>query len=171
MAWRQISEEEAKQHPLYGVGGWLLVFIILLILGIALNVYSLLASGGSVDVGDMHIEADMGFRSILIVIGIVLNAIVVIFAFTKNPNFPTVALAALWLGVAVSVVGMFIAPTITITGGSEQMNQMIIDQVNASYKSGGIIGVVVAVILAGLISWYLTASKRVNVTYSHRVKG
>lgn len=170
MAWRQITEEEAQQHPLYGVGGWLLVMMILLILGIALNLVSLLGSGGRVEMGGLQIEASLGFRSVLIIIGIVLNIVVVVFAFTKNPKFPMVALAALWAGVVVALISTFIGPSITIEGGDEQVRQMIIEQVNASYSTGALTGLVVAAVIAALISWYLLASKRVNVTYNHRVK-
>ncbi len=170
MAWRQISEEEARQHRLYGVGGWLLVLMILIILGIALNLFSLLGSGGSVEALGMQIEVSLGFRSVLIIIGILLNVVVVVFAFTKNPKFPTVAMAALWAGVAVALISMFMGPSITIEGGSEELRQRMIDATNASYSTGALIGFIVAAALAALISWYLMASKRVNVTYNHRVK-
>lgn len=32
-AWKTVTKEEAKQHPLYGIGGWLLVFALGLVLG------------------------------------------------------------------------------------------------------------------------------------------
>lgn len=37
MAWTAISEEEAKQHPLYGISGWLLLFAVLLFLSILVS--------------------------------------------------------------------------------------------------------------------------------------
>ena len=145
--------------------------MIFIILGIVLNLVSPLGSGGSVEALGMQIEASLGFRSVLIIIGIVLNVVVVVFAFTKNPKFPMVALAALWAGVVVALIGMFIGPSITIEGGDEQVRQMMMEQVQASYSTGALTGFIVAVVIAALISWYLMASKRVNVTYNHRVKG
>lgn len=144
--------------------------MILLILGIALNLFSLFGSGGSVEALGMQINVDMGFRTILVIVAIVLNVLVVVLAFTKNPKFPTIALISLWLGVAASLVGMFIAPNIEITGGDEQMRQLFTDQINASFSQGALIGFVIAAVIAALISWYLVSSKRVNVTYSHRIK-
>jgi predicted ferric reductase len=37
-SWQSLSEEQARTHPFYGVGGWLYVLVVHLALGLALNI-------------------------------------------------------------------------------------------------------------------------------------
>ena len=64
----------------------------------------------------------------------------------KNPLMPKAAISAMWLSVAVTAIaGMFVNP-------SQMMGQLIF-----------------SVVVVAFFAWYLKNSKRVNVTYRHRV--
>ena len=64
----------------------------------------------------------------------------------KNPLMPKTAISAMWLSVAVTAIaGMFV-------NLSQMMGQLIF-----------------SVVVVAFFAWYLKNSKRVNVTYRHRV--
>ena len=64
----------------------------------------------------------------------------------KNPLMPKAAISAMWVSVAVTAIaGMFVNP-------SQMMGQLIF-----------------SVVVVAFFAWYLKNSKRVNVTYRHRV--
>jgi len=80
MAWTEIPEIEAKKHELYGVGGWLLLFAILLPVSL-LAFWGTLAGearslGVGVGVGDLlaadhpaitHIKVSLGVQTTLVI--------------------------------------------------------------------------------------------------------
>lgn len=172
MQWRHVSPEEARQHPLYGVKGWLLFFMILIIIGLVFQVYSLLFPGpGDTVVGDIEISVNAGYASIMNIITIVLYAVVLFMAFSYNPSFPMAAIAVLWIGVVLNVIGMMVFPTtVTVSGGDPQMRAEVQEQINQTMNQSVYIGVIVSIVIAALLTWYFLSSKRVNVTYRHRVK-
>lgn len=170
MAWRSVSLDEARHHKRYGVGGFLLVLMILIILGIALNLFGLLGNTTTGTFGDTTIDVDLGMRPVLLIVSIVLNAIVVFFAFSKHPKFPTIAIGALWIGVVVSLISFFMPIEVTLSGGLASLQETVTEEVNASVKQSALIGLIVAAVIAALVTWYLRVSARVNVTYLHRVQ-
>ncbi len=172
MQWRHVSPEEARQHPLYGIKGWLLFFMILIIIGLVFQVYSLLFTGpGDTIVGDVEVSINAGYASIMNVITIVLYAVVLFMAFSCNQSFPMVAIAALWIGVVLNVIGMMVFPTmVTISGGGPQMRAELQERINQTMNQSVYIGLIISIVIAALLTWYFLSSKRVNVTYRHRVK-
>lgn len=142
MEWREISPAEAEQSKYYGLGGWLLVFYVLGVLGFLASFAGLLALETlKQNFGDSYL--------ILAGLGIVQGLLYLpflILAPKKHPLMPKAAISALWLSVAVTAIaGMFANP-------SQMMGQLIF-----------------SVAMVALFAWYLRKSKRVNVTYLHRV--
>jgi len=170
MPWRQLSPQEAGQHPLYGVRGWLLFFMILVVIAMAVRIYGLLVGPAMDTPGDVQVEVNATFVTAFNAIAIVLYAFVLFMAFSYHPAFPTVAIAALWIGVALDVVGMLFFPTeITVTGGRPEARQVLQQQIDQTATASLTIGLIVNVVIALLLTWYFLSSKRVNVTYRHRV--
>ena len=152
--WQKVSIEQARQHPLYGIGGWLVLFTI----GILL---SLLKELGAVN-GEAH-KAGMTMTELFAIdnpavaylklaFGLQTLAIIVIywFLFSKHPSFRKVATALLLAG----------WPTAALLG--------------LIYPFPGL-GFSLA---SGFFSWvlscavwvtYLQRSKRVRITFEHCV--
>jgi hypothetical protein len=144
--------------------------MILVVIAMAFRIYGLLAGPAMETPGDIQVQINTGFATALNVIAILLYAVVLFMAFSYNPVFPTVAIAALWLGVALSVVGMLFFPTrITVTGGEAEVRQAMQQQIDQTMTASVTIGLIFNLVIALLLTWYFLSSKRVNVTYRHRV--
>ena len=142
MEWRDITPAEAEQNKYYGLSGWLLVFYVLAVLGFLSSFGSLLSLSALKEVfGDGYmIIAGLGVVQGLLYLPFL------ILAPQKNPLMPKAAISAMWLSVAVTAIaGMFVNP-------SQMMGQLIF-----------------SVVVVAFFAWYLKNSKRVNVTYRHRV--
>ena len=142
MEWRDVSPAEAEENKHYGFGGWLLVFYVLAVLGFLASFGSLLSLSALKEAfGDGYmIIAGLGVVQGLLYLPFL------ILAPQKNPLMPKAAISAMWLSVAVTAIaGMFVNP-------SQMMGQLIF-----------------SVVVVALFAWYLKNSKRVNVTYRHRV--
>ncbi|MGB0631338.1 MAG: hypothetical protein ACPGRZ_11655 [Alphaproteobacteria bacterium] len=142
MEWKDVTPAEAEENKYYGLGGWLLFFYVLAVLGFLASFGSLLSLEALKQAfGDKYmIIAGLGIVQGLLYLPFL------ILAPQKNPLMPKAAISALWLSVAVTAIaGMFVNP-------SQMMVQLI-----------------VSVVLVALFSWYLRKSRRVNVTYLHRV--
>lgn len=142
MEWKDVSPAEAEENKYYGLGGWLLVFYVLGVLGFLAS-FAGLASLETLKqtFGDSYmILAGLG------VVQGILYLPFLILAPQKHPLMPKAAISALWLSVAVTAIaGMLANP-------SQMMGQLIF-----------------SVVMVALFAWYLRKSKRVNVTYLHRV--
>ena len=152
MEWRQLSAEEAQGHPLYGFGGWLLAFWILTALGALMglyNVYNML----TLDAAIVEALQELGitFNTTLAALSYVVSTAAylpfLILAPSKNPATPKLAIGALVIGFVVSNLLLIM---------SIPMDSMIS-------------GLIVGAVIVGLIILYFMRSKRVNVTYLHRV--
>lgn len=161
--WRDVTPNEAMQHPLYGVGGWLLFFMILQIIGIVFNIYTMT-------------QAIDETQTITSIVGLVIGLLIVLLCFSKSRSFPTVAIVLMWIATGLAVISAIViagaagvvadaslaAAGVPVTPESRELFV-------ASMITSAIVAVVVAGVIAGLMTWYLIASKRVNVTYRFRV--
>ena len=149
--WKQLSIDEAKAHRLYGVKGWLLVILILMALGAANSLVYLFSYS--------QMQALYGaYAPVLVILSTlfgIISALIAIAGFVKDHRFPTYVIQMLYIGLAVGIINS-IAGWVLAPGEVGKMNAAI----------GGVIGPV----LVGLLIWYFKASKRVNVTYFHRVR-
>jgi H+/gluconate symporter-like permease len=160
--WRQVTPNEAMQHPLYGVGGWLLFFMILVLIGIVYNIYQL-----TLAVDDTQV--------ISTIISLVISLLIVLLCFSKSRSFPTVTIVLLWINVAITVIGAIIfasaaGPAIDALIAETGADPALRDAYVSAATSSLIVTVVIFAVLALLMTWYLVSSKRVNVTYRHRVR-
>jgi hypothetical protein len=162
-AWRQVEPNEAMQNPLYGVGGWLLFFMILQIIGIVFNIYQLTQSVDET-------------QTITAIVGLVIGLLIVLLCFSKSRSFPTVAIVLLWIGTGLAVISAIVVAgaagvvaDVTLAAAGVPVTPEARELFVASMITSAIVGVVIAGVIAGLMTWYLIASKRVNVTYRFRV--
>lgn len=139
MTWKEVSPEEAARHRLYGFSGWLIAYY-------ALGVATFLVwVGFSVYAYGMGTESDPlpGLvRATLALLPLLQAMFIVPFlvlAPLRHHGMPSVVTVCLWFGVAVTLVH---APTFDAA---------------------------THVIWAAIFTLYLLRSKRVNVTYLHRV--
>ena len=142
MGWKDVTPAVAEENKHFGLGGWLLFFYVLAVLGFLSSFGSLLSIEALKQAyGDKYaIMAGLGVVQGLLYLPFL------ILAPQKNPLMPKAAIVALWLSVAVTAIaGMFVNPS-----------QMIIQ-------------LIASVVFVALFSWYLRKSKRVNVTYLCRV--
>lgn len=101
--WLTVAPEEARQNKLYGIGGWLIVFLVSLLLGVLTHIgqVSTMAASAGITLGQLF-RTDHPFVTLLKVeFGIHFLMIAAIFycLFTKHPktrNIVTIALAANW---------------------------------------------------------------------------
>ncbi|WP_018698356.1 hypothetical protein [Amorphus coralli] len=162
MAWRQLSMNEAEAHPLYGVKGWLLVFL------------ALFALGGVVAVLELVLPEPAGYASLFgyfdrqvawvdAVPALMLFGTAML-GFARAPLFgslivPMVMLRFLGFALAAST---FAFEALTVEGARRLARQEVL--------VGGIVMMVaIYAVFCALLCWYFIASKRVNVTYRHRV--
>jgi hypothetical protein len=161
--WRQVTPNEAMQHPLYGVGGWLLFFMVLVIISVVYNIYQLTQTADSTQVGSL-------------IVSLVIGLLILLLAFSKSRSFPTVSIVLLWINVAIAVIGAIIfaaaadeAVDAYLQSTGQAVDPAVRDVAVSTAVTSLIIGVVIAAVIALLMTWYLISSKRVNVTYRHRV--
>jgi len=149
--WKRLSESDARAHKLYGVKGWLLVILILMALG-ALNALVTLFTYSELRTLYGAYAPVSAILSILL--GLIYAAIAVA-GFLKDDRFPAYAIQMLYVIMVLAVINMV---AVWVLAPAEVG------------KMSGVIGGVVGLVQSGLFLWYFKASKRVNVTYFHRVR-
>jgi hypothetical protein len=159
--WRRVSRDEATRHPLYGTSGIMVSLLVGMLLNVPVRALEYLAAMPALSgpmpawVTTLHLAMtlDVVLLSSLYTIGFVA-------ALRRVPLFPRF-LVAVWaidvvmqLGIAAAVAGTEGLPPRVATA-----LQMLLD--------GNVKKVLISVAL-----WmpYLLMSKRVNVTYRHRVE-
>jgi len=142
MDWKDVTPEEAAENRYYGLGGWLLVFYVLGVLGFLASFAGLL----SLEMLKRTFDDNYMILAGLGVVQGILYLPFLILAPQKHPLMPRAAISALWLGVVVTAIAGMVADP------SQMMGQLIF-----------------IVVMVALFAWYLRKSKRVNVTYLHRV--
>lgn len=146
MNWTTITEDEARLHPLYGFAGWLWAVYAVEVLGIALTLE-----------GVITVVRDYGLNPItnpsfgIVWLHLALNLPFLLMAPMKARLMPVVSIACYWVGIAISL-GTF------VTMPGPLMNVSILARV-AFWVAWGVV-----------FTLYLLRSRRVNVTYLHRVR-
>lgn len=142
MDWVEVTPAQAAQRRYYGLGGWLLFFYVLAVLDFVAGFMTLMASPTMQRMhGDNHtIVAGLGVVQALLYLPFIVMTPM------KHPLMPKATISALWFGVALTaIVGLLTGP----------MAMMV--------------RIVAGVVFVSLFQWYLNKSKRVNVTFRHRV--
>jgi hypothetical protein len=143
--WKVLSREQAQQSPYFGFRGWLLLLYLLTLVAIIQSLVWVFSppTQGDLDVFSGNPDIRRGFDIVTVVVW----APFLILAPLKHPLTPKVWIGANWITVIISAA---------ISDWSSQINVTI---------AMTAIGIVIAV----LLTWYVLHSKRVNVTYLHRV--
>lgn len=154
--WKLVTAEEAKQHPLYGVGGWLALFAFGVLAGFLQNFGAI--SGEALKIG-MTVDKFLSFAvpGVLFIkaaLAVGLLKVIVIYAllFSKNSKFRT----------ATTYVLVGELPALLLAGIS----------IGGSPGLGGFLIFSLPSWLLGCAVWvtYIQRSKRVRVTFEHMVE-
>ena len=143
--WTKIGEDDARAHPLYGFGGWLLAVYAVEVLGVALTLE-----------GVITVVRDYGLNPLtnpsfgIVWLHLALNLPFLLMAPMKARLMPVVAIVCYWVGIAISLGSFGTMP-------GPLMNVSILARV-AFWNAWGVV-----------FTLYLLRSRRVNVTYRHRV--
>ncbi|MDL2307861.1 DUF2569 domain-containing protein [Desulfovibrio sp. OttesenSCG-928-C06] len=141
--------EQLERERLTGIGGWLLVFLILTILGLLSQVFSLLSPG----TGIRELDTLVMPRSL---ISLLMGIAVLVLLFGKKAVFPKVVKIYLVIESVLSVIFTIM----TVNAVSAYIGNM-----DAAFSGGMFVGVAVSVGLS--IAWivYFSKSKRVRYTF------
>ena len=144
MGWTAVTEDEARLHPLYGFGGWLYALYAVELFGLAMTIYSLLRVVQLAGV-DQLLHPSMGFVWLHLLLGLPFLVLAPMLA----RAMPVVSIICYWAGTLLGL-RLFFLPGL-------HLDVMIL----APMLFWAAWGVVFTV--------YLVRSRRVNVTYLHRV--
>lgn len=142
MIWRDIPPQAAKLERLYGLGGWLGLLYAVHAAGAVIAV--LILADSALDPG--LAEDDLDARLLNAVLALAVCAPFLVLAPLKHPLMPAATIAAHWIGL-VGCGALFGLPA----------------------AAGDYVASIAHGALAVLFTWYLLRSKRVNVTYRHRI--
>ena len=155
--WKPVSPDEAKAHRYYGFRGWLLALYLGCSYGFVVNLLGIFAPGFLADLGlaSPQAERDMaaaygesfGLSQTIPLMQDVLVLPFLVLAPLKHPLMPKAVIWSMWISAA-----LFVA-TVDTPGTMDHALTMIVF----------IVGI------TALMTWYLLCSKRVNVTYLHRI--
>lgn len=162
MAWRALSTNEAETHALYGVKGWLRVFLILFVFG------------GLAAVLELVLPVPTGYAALfgpyarevarLDAVGALILAGVALFGFARAPIFGAIIVPALIVRFLAVVLA---TATFHLTGPT---GARLSPSFTEDVMTGAIFAaVVVGGVACGLLCAYFVRSTRVNVTFRHRV--
>jgi hypothetical protein len=150
--WRQVPIDQAKGHPLYGIGGWLIVFAVLLAFGLLKGIGEIGKIAADADIGffDLLREAEGGFFALVLVLGSLQVGVIYYLMATRSSSFRNVSSVALLLGEPITwCVGAL--------ASIPEMGRIIVES-----------GLIWLISSAVWIS-YLQKSKRVRVTFENSV--
>jgi hypothetical protein len=158
--WRPISRLEAMRHPLYGTGGIMVSLLIGMLLNVPLRAVEYLAAMPALS---GPVPAWLATLHMMMTLDVVLLSSLYTIAFVaalrRVPSFPRL-LAAIWLldltmqfAIAQTVAGMPGLPG----NVAEALQPLLVGNVKK--------------VLIGIALWlpYLLLSKRVNITFRHRL--
>ena len=149
MPWKSVPREEVARLKYYGVGGWLLSVYILAVLGFLSGILDLVNPDertlklflGSTAIAQVVSLASMGVRfPFLILVPL------------KHPLMPSIEITCTWISVFIMMPFII---SIDVTMGVP--------------AAVGILVAALVLIVALLWTWYLLASKRVNLTFRRRI--
>ena len=144
MSWVRLTPEEARQHPRYGVAGWLYALFAAVLFAIVADLVEWVGYGAGSD-----------RPAWLILLDVVLATAVLVAGFRRWQSFPELTIAAIWLGGALSL------------GYAEHMRVPVAAEDPLDPRTVGIAGYL---FFSTLLSWALLVSERVNVTYKLRCR-
>lgn len=163
--WATVPPEIAKQHPLYGVGGWLILVAIGMIAAPVRILVTLAPVYGAIDYASLHPTM---FAFVLGEIAV--NAVLVLWSianmfllFSKNPLFPRS-----WIGL-MALSAVFVPADAVIT-------KLVVDSIGQPMDWGQIFDLdttrEIGRAIVGAAVWipYALISRRVNVTFLGRVR-
>lgn len=142
MSWRRLSPEAARQHPRYGIAGWLYLFFALVLFALVADAVEWIQYGQGSDRPRWLLGFDLCVYVAILAAG-----------FTKRRWFPELAIAGIWLTGGLGQVFTEHARTGAGNDGALDPRQ---------------VGLVAFVVFSLILSWALWATERVNVTYKHR---
>ncbi len=141
--WTEVSQEEAKKHPLYGVGG----ILGLLYLGAFVAMLGAAAAAIPAALGSIFGEFNF-LRQLPIIMAFALQLPFIYLTRRVDPRMPDIAIFCSWTAYPLAVVAAFISL------GFWQ---------GLGFFAGGIITI-------DFFALYLRRSRRVNVTFMHRTR-
>lgn len=144
--WVQLSRAQAEQHKLFGVRGWLVVVAVFVAIGLAMGVVELIDFWATTDHGGLSAWIMAVLRSVMMVWAAAVLALLL----ARRRAFP--AAFAAYTMVNVIYLGLFGLAFAHVTHGAV------------------FIGVAAAIPLHLLAIAYVLRSRRVNVTFCHRVR-
>jgi len=187
MSWIEISKEEAKQNQYYGIKGWLLLFIIFGFLGLANGIFNdfmitinfdidLPPGAGELESHREKIAAAMAsaqslypsvFHTIGSVVALVITVVPLGLLVMKKRIAPTAVIVGVWLYGAINLVWFFLMQPYFEKFWTEAGFD-VANLASAVWLMVPMIGLMFCLV-NGLITWYFLSSKRVNITYLHRI--
>jgi hypothetical protein len=158
-SWRNVSKSEARRHPLYGTTGIMVSLLIGMLLNVPVRALEYLAAMPPAGPVSPHWLTTLRFAMTLdVVLFTSLYMIAFVAALRRAPLFPRL-LGAIWLGdVTMQVVTAKMAAATHLPDGVAVALQGLLE---GNLKK----------VLISIAIWlpYLLLSKRVNVTFRHRV--
>lgn len=150
MAWKTISASEACQHPLYGFGGWLLAIWLFSLVGSAMYLPDIFRPVDE-NIAQLWGGHIMLYR-ISSTIGFLLSLPFLVLAPMKHPLMPRVSIVAMLISYLILMPLALMIPW-------------------AKAETWVIVGatMLASAMFFGFVA-YLMISKRVNVTYRHRIR-
>jgi hypothetical protein len=165
-SWATVPREVAKQHPLYGISGWLILVALGLILTPLRIAAELAPIYTSIDYASLHPT-----MTAFVVGEILVNAIVVLWSlanvlllFTKSELFPRSYIALLATSAVFVPLDAVATKLVTDSIGQTMQWSQIFDPDTIRETFRAIVG-------AAIWIPYALVSRRVNVTFLNRVRG
>jgi len=161
--WVRIDPAAAARHPLFGIAGWLLVFLILQALG---TIYSLVVVIDDTRLVDQILGSLDGAAAFWILaslaatwVAVIYGGVATVLGFSRHAGFPKHVVMALGAEIIACLLSFkFIDLLITRYGAPGQELRELQTLL------------VVQIAVAALLSWYYRASARVQITYLGRVR-
>ncbi len=147
MNWTNITEDEARLHPLYGFAGWLWAIYAVEVLGIGMTLEGVVTVATQYGVENL---ANPGFG--VVWLHVLLNLPFLLMAPMKARAMPIVSIICYWVGILFSLGTLLTFPS------SMGMDISILARIAFWIAWGAV------------FTLYLLRSRRVNVTYRHRVR-
>ncbi len=149
MPWKDLPSEELAQHQYYGVWGWLMAFYVLSVLGFVKGIADFFLP----DPEALKMFFDMPNMLMTVsVISLALQLPFLILVPLRHPLMVNASITCTWIHV---VIMLPFTLSIEVTLDAPESLGVVI--------AAGIL------VISGLWTWYLLSSKRVNLTFRHRV--